>query len=498
MAEIKETSFQGLVRPPLAVPSAPGTPGTPGTPSTPTAPSPVRPKLYRRQSRFTEEPMTERTPACSASIHSFDPTALDDPSTNTLTHTNTIQQFRTANRTVSRDLSHRSSNLRRDLNNFSFGGAVPATPVLQEEVPGQGMTISRTGTLEQPPSGQPPLSSPTTAEIPPPSGPPATPPAAGLSPAEKKRIWLRLANSVLHSAPALVLLYIMSTSISAFKSDRSSVKFSTPGITLLSLLYLDSILNIVTCFRIRRPWPTWRLSLRALFGLGYIILFFVYIGFGQGVFPKGWTYWNVPAHMSSPVVYILLWWLGVWDLLHLPVCRPGFWRGRKKEQGGRRPSVALSELHPTSFRARVPSSAGGASVVSYTWRRWVQRTRTHSTGGGVHFYHHHEEVIDERGDYGVNGQDLEMGTTTRTRTREDTMDEGESMGGRRSESMRSGSAHSGDVTLRGDEFGERRSGEKEKEAEAEMRGSGKTGKKEDEGERLGGRPKVVRAADIGQ
>ncbi|KAK0726657.1 hypothetical protein B0T21DRAFT_292918 [Apiosordaria backusii] len=485
MAEIKETSFQGPIRPPLAVPSVPGTPATPGTPSTPTAPSPARPKLYRRQSRFTEEPMTERTPACSASIHSFDPTVLDDPNINALSHTNTLQHFRTANRTVSRELSRRSSNLRRDLNSFSFGGA-PSTPVLQEEVvhgyhPGQGAAMSRTGTLEPQPQ---PLSSPTTAEIPPPSGLPP-PAAAGLSPAEKKRIWLRLANSVLHSAPALVLLYIMSTSITAFKSDRSSAKFSTPGITLLSLLYLDSILNILTCFRISTPWPTWRLSLRVFFGLGYIILFFIYIGSNQGVFPPGWTYWNVPANMASPVVYIFLWWLGVWDWMHLVVCRPGLFTLRGKGGGineGRRPSVALSELHPTSFRARVPSSAGGASVVSYTWRRWVQRSRTHSTGGGVHFYEGHENNdVDEEGQ-----EDLEMGVS-RTRTGGSVRESGR----RRSDSMRSGSAHSGDVTLRGDEFTERGSGEKEKEAEV--------GKKEDEGERLGRTaPKVVRAADIGQ
>ncbi|KAK4199952.1 hypothetical protein QBC40DRAFT_297027 [Triangularia verruculosa] len=483
MAEVKEMNFQGPARPPLAMPSAPGTPSVPGTPSTPTNPSAARPKLYRRQSRFTEEPMTERTPACSASIHSFDPTALDDPNISTLTHTNTIQQFRTANRTVSRDLSHRSSNLRRDLSSFSFGGA-PATPVVQEEVPWQGGMMVRTGTLEPQPQ---PLSAPTTAEIPPPSGL-HPPPPGGLSPAEKKRIWLRLANSVLHSAPALVLLYIMSTSISAFRSGRSSAKYSSPGITLLSMLYLDAILNILTCFWIRHPWPTWRLSLRVVFGLGYIILFFIYIGFGLGVFPKGWTYWNIPEHMATPVVYIFLWWLGVWDLLHLPVCRPWLFNcggKREEQQEGRRPSVALSELHPTSFRARVPSSAGGASVVSYTWRRWVQRTRTHSTGGGVHFH----EGMDE------GREDVEMGTT-RTRTREEMDEEGSR---RRSGSMRTGSAHSGDVTLRGDDATlDRRSNEKEKEAEAGMERSGGAGKKgEDEEGRLGGTPKMVRAADIG-
>ncbi|KAK4671814.1 hypothetical protein QC764_608965 [Podospora pseudoanserina] len=467
MGEIKESSFQGPIRPPLAMPSAPGMPSTP----TGTNPSPVRPKLYRRQSRFTEEPMTERTPACSASIHSFDPSALDDPNVNTLTHTNTVQQFRTANRTVSRDLSHRSSNLRRDLNSFSFGGA-PTTPVLQEESP---TAISRTGTLDPPPQ---PLSSPTTAEIPPPSGPLPLHQSAGLSPEEKRRVWLRLANSVLHSAPTLVLLYIMSTSISAF---RSTAKFSSPGITLLSILYLDAILNIITCFRIRSPWPRWRLSLRFLFGLGYMILFFVYIGLGNEVFPKGYTYWNVPDKMATPLVYIFLWWLAAWDLAHLPVCRPELFRCARKREGqqeGRRPSVALSELHPTSFRARVPSSVGGESVVSYTWRRWVQRTRTHSTGG-VHF---HE----------MGHNDVEMGPT-RTRTREgDVIDEGESISGRRSESMRTGTAHSGEVTLRGDEF-ERRSGEKEKEAEA-----GGAGKRGEEGGRLEESPKTVRAADVGQ
>lgn len=72
-----------------------------------------------------------------------------------------------------------------------------------------------------------------------------------------------------------------------------------------------------------RPSKKWQgatLLLRLLLSLGYIAQFFLYVGF-RPVFPKDYAYWGMRAGFSEPVVYILLWVTGLWNLLHTTIHR---------------------------------------------------------------------------------------------------------------------------------------------------------------------------------
>lgn len=49
-------------------------------------------------------------------------------------------------------------------------------------------------------------------------------------------------------------------------------------------------------------------------------MFLVYVGFRE-VFPHGYSYWGMGSGFSDPVVYIFLWVIGIWDLLHTSIHR---------------------------------------------------------------------------------------------------------------------------------------------------------------------------------
>lgn len=49
-------------------------------------------------------------------------------------------------------------------------------------------------------------------------------------------------------------------------------------------------------------------------------MFLVYVGFRE-VFPNGYSYWGMGSGFSSPVVYLFLWVIGIWDLLHTSIHR---------------------------------------------------------------------------------------------------------------------------------------------------------------------------------
>lgn len=49
-------------------------------------------------------------------------------------------------------------------------------------------------------------------------------------------------------------------------------------------------------------------------------MFLVYVGFRE-VFPRGYSYWGMASGFSDPVVYLFLWVIGIWDLLHTSIHR---------------------------------------------------------------------------------------------------------------------------------------------------------------------------------
>lgn len=86
------------------------------------------------------------------------------------------------------------------------------------------------------------------------------------------------------------------------------------------LVATDIFLDIYSVGRAKKKWQALALLLRLLAGLGYIAMFLVYVGFRE-VFPHGYSYWGMGSGFSDPVVYIFLWVIGIWDLLHTSIHR---------------------------------------------------------------------------------------------------------------------------------------------------------------------------------
>ncbi|KAK4153479.1 hypothetical protein C8A00DRAFT_15298 [Chaetomidium leptoderma] len=212
---------------------------------------------------------------------------------------------------------------------------------------------------------------------------------------QNRRIrWLRLVNGALHAIPCLVLLGIVGYAMRVLREDMRSYR-SIQAVVLICVLFADIILDVITLFRAHAPWPTWGLVLRFVCGLAYIALFLVYVGLG-GPFPKGYTYWGLSVDLAAPVVYTLLCVEGLWNLLHIPVCRYqllGNSRLLGRAVPNPRPASTLLD-NRTSFNQRFSVAGTEHSSISLTWRRWVRTQSTHisrddlenSSGGGGVFH----------------------------------------------------------------------------------------------------------------
>lgn len=88
-----------------------------------------------------------------------------------------------------------------------------------------------------------------------------------------------------------------------------AITYSPQAVTLTVLLGLDIVLDISALAQIHKKWPGWVVLLRLTCGIGYLIVFMVYIGLGH-VFPYMYTYWGIEASYAGPVVYLFLWLIG--------------------------------------------------------------------------------------------------------------------------------------------------------------------------------------------
>ncbi|KAK4226726.1 hypothetical protein QBC38DRAFT_455973 [Podospora fimiseda] len=335
-------------RPTVVPPVAPAV----ASESSPVTSSPVsitggRPKLGpRRQSRFTEEPMTEGTPASSASVRSFDVDPLEwghHPG-------------------VARNLSNHST-----VNSIS----------------NQNTNSYNPSNLRHADSFAPSLSAPS-------SHPGNTDHAAHAAKKEELTLAIRglvrSINSILHLVPCLILMCIMGASLRSIKDEWVERK-NVQVLIIIGTTLLDALLDSVILLFMRRPWANWALSLRTFFGIIYLAEFFVYVGFNNKVFKEGYKYWGLPVSGAVPFAYFLIWWLIVWNFLHPILCRwttlkSLFSSSPKSEEPThnniRRPSC-FSEQRPTSFNPRISTveTEGTVSMVSLTWRRWVRTRSTH-------------------------------------------------------------------------------------------------------------------------
>ncbi|KAL2200757.1 hypothetical protein P885DRAFT_28012 [Corynascus similis CBS 632.67] len=189
---------------------------------------------------------------------------------------------------------------------------------------------------------------------------------------DKARV--RLVNSTAHATLSLVLLAFMGCSMSVLRDDTGD-HTGVQAIILICILFADVVLDVITLLRVQKSWPALGLGLRFACGVAYIALFLIYVGMG-GPFPKGHSYWSLSSSSASLLVYIILCTEGLWNLLHIPVCRYQLGSGllRPKTRSSS-PAPTLNDR--TSFNPRF-SAAGTEterSSISLVWRRWV-RTRS--------------------------------------------------------------------------------------------------------------------------
>lgn len=130
------------------------------------------------------------------------------------------------------------------------------------------------------------------------------------------KVALRVINGVVHAAACALLLSIMTEFLYRYRGREQR----PPAIALTSLVATDISLDIYAVSRAKTKWQALALILRLLCGLGYIAMFLVYVGFRE-VFPQGYSYWGMSSGFSDPVVYLFLWVIGIWDLLHTSIHR---------------------------------------------------------------------------------------------------------------------------------------------------------------------------------
>lgn len=132
-------------------------------------------------------------------------------------------------------------------------------------------------------------------------------------------ILFRAINGTLHAAVCLLLMSIMVDFIVSLKG-QFPLDIVPQAVILTIFLGLDSILDGVSLLLIRTPWKAWALMLRLAFAMGYLAIFMSYIA-TRRVFTRAYTYWELDEGYATPVVYLLLWIIGMWDLVHIALHR---------------------------------------------------------------------------------------------------------------------------------------------------------------------------------
>ncbi|KAK0715133.1 hypothetical protein B0H67DRAFT_683442 [Lasiosphaeris hirsuta] len=169
-------------------------------------------------------------------------------------------------------------------------------------------------------------------------------------------------NSCLHGAACVILMAIMVDFLSRLDGYWLG-HMSGLAVALLAMLGLDTLLDITSLIRLQKQWPSWTLLLRLIYGIGYIILFMIYVAHGQ-VFPSGFTFWGMASGFAGPVVYLFLWLLGVWNLLHTTL---------RRHHLGNSVRSYVTSIAPTSPSRPRSGSQRLESKPARTWRTMLTR-----------------------------------------------------------------------------------------------------------------------------
>ncbi|KAK3379201.1 hypothetical protein B0T24DRAFT_147597 [Lasiosphaeria ovina] len=176
---------------------------------------------------------------------------------------------------------------------------------------------------------------------------------------------LQAVSSTSHALLCVVVTVAMAMFLRHLGGDWIFYKpSSSQAVALLVLLGLDISLDILSLLRLpHTTWPVWALLLRMTFGIGYVTLFLVYIGIGH-VFPNTYTFWAIPPDRSGPVIYLFLWLLGVWNLIHAVLCR------HQIAKSARAYFTTLASLPNRRFRDSNSSRRTSGQSATTGWSAW--------------------------------------------------------------------------------------------------------------------------------
>ncbi|EJT75468.1 hypothetical protein GGTG_05401 [Gaeumannomyces tritici R3-111a-1] len=162
------------------------------------------------------------------------------------------------------------------------------------------------------------------------------------------RLALRVTNCASHLAIVVMLLAIMSSFLATSMWHRT---MSPEAVVLVFVLSLDALFDLRALALCRAPWPGWALMARLALGLAYLATFMVYIGIGGSVFPSDFGYWGMAPGHGAPLVFLLMWLLGVWNLVHAAVHRHSFGSALGACLGLAKPSSGASAPPPAPAMA---------------------------------------------------------------------------------------------------------------------------------------------------
>ncbi|SPN97587.1 uncharacterized protein DNG_01099 [Cephalotrichum gorgonifer] len=149
---------------------------------------------------------------------------------------------------------------------------------------------------------------------------------------------LRVLSDFGHTLVCIVPILIMAFFLGY---DGTVINDSTgsSAVVLITLLSLDVLLDFQSIGRYDKMWMGWALAGRMLLALGYTALFVAYVAVG-GAFPAGYTYWGLSAEAASPMVYVFLWTLGIWDFVYCAISRVQLIKEARRYRNALFPSYA--------------------------------------------------------------------------------------------------------------------------------------------------------------
>ncbi|KAJ2902268.1 hypothetical protein MKZ38_000809 [Zalerion maritima] len=141
--------------------------------------------------------------------------------------------------------------------------------------------------------------------------------------------------------------------------EKRDTQCRSLAIAIMILTSADILIDVIFTFFIWIPWTSFALLPRLFLGIGYLAVFMAHVGL-QKVFPPGYSYWGLKSDFAGPVVYLFLWALGVWDMLHVCIHRHQLGKDSRRLRDSYRHWRARSDSRPSMGPNTPALTAAGA------------------------------------------------------------------------------------------------------------------------------------------